>query len=41
MSARKRIKIDFSLVLLIAVIAVILLLVAFELWIPHGPGHVE
>lgn len=41
MSARRRIQIDLSLVLLVMLIAMIVLLVTFELWIPHGPGHVE
>jgi hypothetical protein len=41
MPARRRFNIDLSLVLLIMIALVILLLITFELWIPHGPGHVE
>jgi hypothetical protein len=34
-----KLRIDFSTVLIVLVALAILLLLTFEVWIPHGSGH--
>ena len=34
-----KLQIDFSTVLIVLVALAILLLLTFEVWIPHGSGH--